>query len=399
MLGPYRNVLAAPGARRLFGSALLARMPQGMSSLATLLLVRASTQSYAAAGIAVGVEALACAVAAPALGRLIDRVGRAHVLMRCALAYAAALSVLVVAAQLRAGAVALVLAAGLAGGLLPPVAPSLRALLRDVFVDAGLRESAYALESVAQELIWIVGPVIVGVVIAFWSPAVALELVGAVCVLGCALFVRGPFVAAPVSRDRHAQPATAALASPALRALLAPVGLTGLALGATEVGLPALALHAGSRTDAGLLLALWSVGSMTGGLWFGSRAWRTSLSVRYAVLLVAAVVCTAPLIVAHSIAAGAVFSLLAGVTIAPVFSCQYALVGHAVAQGSETEAFTWVASALVAGIAAGSALGGVLVSGAGASAPFVLSCVATALAAVMALAVRPAASRRVSHIA
>jgi predicted MFS family arabinose efflux permease len=397
VLGPYRNVLATHGARRLFGSALLARLPQGMSSLATLLLVRASTHSYAAAGVAVGAEALACALAAPALGRLIDRVGRAHVLMRCAVGYALALTALVISAQLHTGAVVLVLAAAVAGGLLPPVAPSLRALLRDVFVDPGTRESAYALESVAQELIWIVGPVIVGVVVAFWSPAAALELVGGVCVLGCALFVRGPFVGAPVSPHRDRQAAGAALSSPVLRALLAPVALTGLALGATEVGLPALALHAGSRTGAGLLLALWSVGSMAGGLWFGSRAWRSSLSVRYATLLVIAVVCTAPLIVAHSIAAGAVFSLLAGVTIAPVFSCQYALVGRSVAPGSETEAFTWVASALVSGIAAGSALGGALVAGSGASAPFVLSCAATALAAVMALVARPAVARRVGQ--
>jgi predicted MFS family arabinose efflux permease len=111
------------------------------------------------------------------------------------------------------------------------------------------------------------------------------------------------------------------------------------------------------------------------------------------------VACTAPLIVAHSIAAGAVFSLLSGVTIAPVFSCQYALVGHSVEPGSETEAFTWVASALVAGIAAGSALGGALVSASGDSAPFVLSCAATALAAVLALAVVLTTSRRVGHIA
>ena len=198
-----------------------------------------------------------------------------------------------------------------------------------------------------------------------------------------------------MSRADDAEPVVgAALSSPALRALLGPVALTGLALGSTEIGLPALALHAGSRSAAGLLLALWSVGSMIGGLWFGSRAWRSSLSARYAVLLVAAVACTAPLIVAHSVAVGAVFSLLAGVTIAPVFSCQYALVGHAVAPGWETEAFTWVASALVGGIAAGSALGGALVSGAGFSAPFVLSCAATALAAAMAVALRPAVARR-----
>ncbi len=398
MLGPYRSVLAVPGAPRLFGSALLARLPQGMTSLATLLLVRAATHSYAAAGIAVGAEALTCALAAPVLGRLIDRVGRARVLMRCALSYAAALTALVVAAELRAGALVLVLVAGLAGGLLPPVAPSLRALLRDVFEDIGTRERAYALESVAQELVWIVGPVIVGVVITVLSPAAALELVAAVCVLGCSLFVRGAHVRAPAAREPRAHGASAALASPALRALLGPVALTGLALGSTEVGLPALALHAGSRSAAGLLLALWSVGSMTGGLWFGSRAWRSSLAVRYAALLVAAVVCTAPLIVAHSLALGAVFSLLSGVTIAPVFSCQYALVGHAVNEGSETEAFTWVASALVAGIAAGSALGGALVSASGVSAAFVLSCAATALAALMAVAVRPGAAQQVERV-
>jgi MFS family permease len=398
VLGPYRTVLSVPGAPRLFSSALLARLPQGMASLATLLLVRGATGSYAAAGIAVGAQALTCALAAPALGRLIDRIGRRRVLIRCAIAYATALTALVVAAELRAGAVVLVLCSGLAGGLLPPVAPSLRALLRDVFDDAGTRERAYALESVAQELIWIVGPMIVGLVITIWSPAIALELVGVVCVVGCSLFVRGAHVRAPM---RGAGQATRglALSSPALRALLAPVALTGLALGSTEVGLPALALHAGSRSAAGLLLALWSVGSMTGGLWFGARSWRSSLTARYTLLLVAAVVCTAPLIAVHSIGAGAVFSLLAGVTIAPVFSCQYALVGHSVAPGAETEAFTWVASALVAGLAAGSALGGALVASGGVSAAFVLSCGATAVAAGLALVAGEVGWRRVRRVA
>jgi MFS family permease len=384
VLSPYRTVLAVPGAPRLFASAVLARLPQGMASLATLLLVRGSTHSYAAAGIAVGAQALTTALAAPPLGRLIDRIGRARVLMRCAVGYATALTLLVLAAQLRAGAAVLVIASGIAGALLPPVAPSLRSLLRDVFDDIGVRERAYALESVAQELIWITGPVIVGIVVTVCSPAIALELIGAVCVLGCALFVRGDHVSvAGVTAAPEGAPA--ALSSPALRALLAPVALTGLALGSTEVGLPALALHNGSRSAAGVLLALWSVGSMTGGLWFGSRGWRSSLTARYAVLLVTGVVCTAPLIVAHSIVAGAVFSLLAGVTIAPVFSCQYALVGHSVAPGSETEAFTWVASALVAGIAAGSALGGALVAADGVSAPFVLSCATSAVAAAAAI--------------
>jgi predicted MFS family arabinose efflux permease len=84
-------------------------------------------------------------------------------------------------------------------------------------------------------------------------------------------------------------------------------------------------------------------------------------------------------------------SFLAGVTIAPVFSCQYALVGRAVTPGSETEAFTWVAAALMLGLAAGSALSGVLIGGIGVSAPFVAACAAMAVAALSAVRVRSAA--------
>jgi len=77
--------------------------------------------------------------------------------------------------------------------------------------------------------------------------------------------------------------------------------------------------------------------------------------------------------------------LLAGLTIAPVFSCQYALVGRSVSAGSETEAFTWVSAALIGGLAAGSAIGGVVIAPAGVSAPFVISCGATMLAALLAV--------------
>jgi len=127
---------------------------------------------------------------------------------------------------------------------------------------------------------------------------------------------------------------------------------------------------------------------MAGGLWYGSRTWRSSLTHRYRVLLGLAVLCTLPLIAARSIPAGLVCSLLAGVTIAPVFSCQYALVGRSVSAGSETEAFTWVSAALIGGLAAGSAIGGAVIAPAGVSAPFVISCAATMLAALLAVGFR-----------
>ena len=391
MLAKYRSVLSVPGAARLFATALVARLPQGMAPLAVLLLVRGATHSYAAAGLAVGASALATAACAPLLGRQVDHRGRGRVLLPLAAGQAVMYGLLVVAARSNAGPAALIALAALSGALLPPVAPVVRALLREVIDDMDVRETAYALEAVIQEVLWITGPLFVALVIAVSSPDVAVALLGAVCLGGTLLFLRSPLLRpgtadADTGADRRKR--RSALASPELRALLGPVALTGTGLGAIEVGLPSLALHAGSRPASGLLLAMWSVGSMAGGLWYGAREWRSPLARRYRTLLVLAVLCTAPLIAARSIAAGVVCSLLAGVTIAPVFSCQYALVGRSVSAGSETEAFTWISAALIGGLAAGSALGGAVIALGGVSAPFVVSCLATTMAALLAVGFR-----------
>jgi MFS family permease len=387
VLNRYRSVLAVPGCARVFATALVGRLPQGMSSLAILLLVRSRTGSYAAAGIAVGAYALATAASAPIQGKLVDRFGRRRVLAPSAILQASALASLVVAAENGAGPVVLVVLAGFAGGFLPPIAPTVRALLREILPDSDLRETAYSLESVIQELVWITGPLVVAVVMAFMSPAAAVLLCGAVGIVGTLLFVSSPRV-----RDRSARVSsggrTSPLAIPELRVLIGPIALTGLGLGAIEVGLPSLALHAGSRPSSGLLLALWSVGSMTGGLWYGSRSWRAPLSTRYQGLLLAGVLCTAPLIAARTIPEGLACSLLAGLTTAPVFACQYALIGRAVTPGIETEAFTWVSAALIGGLAAGSALGGAAIESVGVSGPFALACAATGLAALSAVRMR-----------
>ncbi len=380
----YRSVLSVPGCARVLGTALIARLPQGMTSLGILLLIRSHTGSYAAAGIAVGAYDFATAAGAPLVGRLVDRFGRRRVLGPGAVLQTTVLVALVAAAGAGAGAAPLIVLSALAGGLWPPIAPSVRALLRDLVRDARARETAYALESVIQELVWITGPLVVAGVNAFASPATAVLLSGTVSICGTLLFISSPAALGRGSREaRHRR--VPVLAIPELRALLGPIFLNGLAIGAIAVGLPALALHAGSRPASGLLLALWSVGSITGGLWYGSREWRAPLTARYRALLWTGVICMAPLIAARTIPEGVVGAVLAGLVIAPVFSCQYALVGRTVPSGVETEAFTWVSSALVGGLAAGSALGGGAVSAGGVGAPFVIAVMAMGLAAVSAL--------------
>ena len=142
---------------------------------------------------------------------------------------------------------------------------------------------------------------------------------------------------------------------------------------------------------------MWSLGSYRLP-WYGARSWRAPLGRRYPILLLTGVVCTAPLILARTIPEGIVGALVAGLTLAPVFSCQYALVGRAVPDGVETEAFTWVSSALIGGLAAGAALGGVAVASAGFSAPFAVGCAAMALAGFSAVRRRGHLERRPARV-
>jgi MFS family permease len=387
MVAKYRSVLAVPGSPALIVSALLARLPLGMYSLGFLLLVRGTGHSYAVAGVTVGAFAFANAASAPPQGRLVDRFGRARVLPPFALLQAIVLIAFVLASNGHAGDPVLVVLAGLAGALMPPVSPTARALMREVFPDPVIRDTAYALDSVVQEVVWISGPLLVSLVVEVTSPSVAVLMLAVVCVTGTLVFVRSPLARGSGTRAAH-EPRQAVLANAELRILMAPVALMGVGLGAIEVGLPSLALHAGSRAASGLLLAMWSLGSMTGGLWYGARIWHSSITSRYRVLFLVAVAFSAPLIIARTIPEGVIGAFLAGLAIAPVFSCQYSLVGRAATAGAETEAFTWVSAALVGGLAFGSAIGGALIGSVGTSAPFVFSCCATAVAALLALRAR-----------
>lgn len=384
----YRRVLARDGAVRLLSTALVGRMPQGMSSLAVLLLVRGATHSYAAAGAAVGAGALASALCGPLLGRLMDRLGRRLVVGPAAAAQACVYVLLALAAEDHLGAEVLIPVAALAGALVPPIAPVVRTLLRDLYDEPAVRETAYSMEAVAQETIWIVGPLFTTVVIALTSATVAVAMLGVVVLGGTLLFLRSPLLDRPQPHEHEHAAGGSALASRDLRWLLMPVSLMGFGLGAAEVGLPALALHDGSRTASGFLLALWSLGSMAGGIRYSSARWGSALGSRYGLLLIANCVFTVPLLLAGSIGIAAVCSFVAGMAIAPAFSCQYSLVGHVVIPGSEHEAFGWTLSALIAGVAGGSALAGAVIGSVGVRGPFVLAAGAAALAACTAVRFR-----------
>ncbi len=379
----YAAFFALPGALRLLVSSLAARLPLGMSSLAILLLVRQRTGSFADAGLAVGTFTLCAAAATPLLGGLLDRHGR-RLLMPLAVGHAAGLVVLVAVSAGRPAPLLTAAIAGVAGALIPPVDAAVRVLWPLLATGPEVLESAYQLDATSQEVVWTLGPLLVAAAVAAGSAATAVLLTAAIVVVGTGLFVIAP---APAIGTRHARQ-HGALASPGLRVIIGAAALMGFGIGAVEVGLPALAVKVGSPGSAGLLLALWSIGSMLGGILYSARHWESETRVRYPVLMLLVAFCTAPLVAASSLGAAAALSALAGLGYAPMLSCEYGIVATVAETGREAESFAWTTASLVAGLAAGNAVAGVLAQDTGVGACFAIGCAATALAALVALAGR-----------
>jgi MFS family permease len=357
----YRAVVAVAGAPRLLATSVLGRLPLGTSTIALLLFVHDLRGSFAAAGAVVAAFTLTGALAAPVQGALVDRRGPTGVLLVCAAGHAAGLVAIVLAGRSGAEPSTLVAIAAPTGALVPPISSCARAVWPTVAPDAGTREAGYALDAVAQELIWTLGPLLVALSIALADPTAALLLSAALTLAGTALFGSSPLVRAyRGGADGNAPPRV--LRAAGMARVMAGIAVMGVGLGASEVGLPAIAVEIGSPGLGALLLALLSVGSVAGGVWYGSRHWSSSLQRRHGALLLGLAALTVPMIVAARSPASAIaLSLLAGVAWSPVLSCQYALVAELAPSGAVTSAFTWSTAVVVAGIAAGSALAGALV--------------------------------------
>lgn len=389
MIARYRALFSTPGVGRLLVSSVVGRLPSGMFSLAILLFVHGSTGSFLAAGLAVGGFSLAGAAIGPLLGAQVDRHGQTRVLLGAALAQAGLLVALVlvgVETPTRPPVAAIVALAALAGGALPPIGGCVRALWSEV-ADGEELQTAYALDATTQETIWTLGPLLVGLTAGFLSTAAAVLLCAALTVCGTLYFA-----SSTLSRGWRAvlgeRKQGSALGAPNLRMLLYTVVLAGVVIGAVEVGLPALAVQEGARWSSGPLLALFSLGSMIGGLIYSARSWALEIARRYSAILAAMAIAVAPLIAVHALAPVFALSVLAGLCLAPMISCQFSLVGALAPEGTVTEAFTWHRAATVAGMAAGSALGGSLIDARGPGGAFALGCVGVAAAAALAVGSR-----------
>jgi MFS family permease len=388
----YIALLRLPGAARLASSSLIGRIPIIMAPLASILLLRSLGQSFALAGSVSAAYAVGAGVAAIPQGRLVDRLGQTRVLLALAGGFAVAMLAFLFAARAHAPGPLLVVLGALAGVTIPPLGAAMRALWPALTGGEDL-QTAYALDAVLQEGFYIAGPLLVGAIVAVASPDLAVAASAAFTLAGTAWFAT-----AALSRARRGEPSSAgrlgALAAPGLRTIVLVLVPVGVAFGAIEVTVPAFTEEHGSRAAAGLVIALWGVGSMVGGLWYGRRSGGGPPERRFALVLATLPPALAALALAGSVAQAAVLAVVAGLPIAPAFGTAYALVDKLAPAGTATEAFTLTTTAIVVGAAIGNAGAGALVAPLGTTWLFV----ASAAVAVLAPAVAVSRRRSLAHV-
>ncbi|OEV03279.1 MFS transporter [Streptomyces oceani] len=381
----YAELLRARYAVRLLCGTLIGRLPNATAPLAIVLFVRAEGGSYTLAGVLSAVYGLATALGQPLLGRCVDLFGQPRVMFPSAVLSALGMTVFAIGGI--DSAVFAGLAVFVAGVCTPPLEGGLRALWPGVLRRQDRVHAAYALDAVAQEVMFAVGPLLVTLLVAYGNEAAALYVINALGVLG-ALSV----VISEPSRRWRSEPREGhwlgALRSGGLLALLGAFFFVGAALGSIAVAAVAYADAHGDSLISTYLLSALGAGALVGGVVYGARPWSGPAEPRLRALVTALAAGYVPLVLTPGPVAMTVLAGVAGVFLAPALACAFVVVDRHAPRGTVTEAFSWLVTTFGVGTAAGTAVVGPVVERGGTAAGFSVAALGGLAALLVLLATR-----------
>jgi MFS family permease len=406
---PFREVLSRPGALRFSAAGFVGRMPMSMFGLGTVLLIASVTGRYGLAGSVAGAGSVGYALCAPTAARLADRLGQRRVLRPLALFYAVATMALIICAEFRAPLWTMLATGGLAGASMPSLGSMVRARWSALLGDSPLLHTAFSLESVVDETIFVIGPAVVTLLATEVNPVAGVLVAMTACVTGTLLFAAqrrteppsGPIAklasrrgveggSSPLGQTepaRKPQPATRAIRIPAPGLVtLAPVYLfLGAMFGTIDLSTVDFAQEHGHKPLAGLILGAYALGSAVGGLCYGSRSWHAPVHRRFALTLCTVVAGTATFWAIPGLAVMAAVIFCCGLAISPTFIAGFSLIEQQAPAQRRTEGMAWLTSAISVGVAVGSAIAGHVIDVGGARWGYVLAAGCGAAAAVSCL--------------
>ena len=389
--GAYVRLLRTPGAARFCLAGMIGRAPMAMFGLGTILLIAASTGRYGLAGTIAAAGSVAYALCAPQVARLADMFGQHRVLRPLVAIFAASCVALVTSAELRAPIWALLITGALAGASMPSLGSMIRARWSALLGDSAALHSAFALESVVDEMIFVVGPAVVTLLATSFPPAGVLVCM-VLSVVGT-LLVAAQRQTEPAVRPRpqretrpHGQRAAGSRLPAAGLATMAPVYLClGAMFASIDLSTIDFAQRHGHKPLAGFILGTYALGSAIGGLWYGSRTWRAPLERRFPLTLALTVAGVATFWAQPGLISLDLGVLIAGLTISPTLIAGYGLIERQAPPERRTEAMTWLSSAISVGVAVGSAATGRIVDNLGPRWGYALAAIFGVLAVTICL--------------
>jgi MFS family permease len=368
-LRPYADIFRIPGAWRFSAAGVIGRMPMSMFGLGTVLLISAATGKYGVAGAVSAAGSLGYAFSTPQIARLVDSRGQRRVLLPQLAVFTTAAAALIAAVELRLPTWAFFVPGAIAGATMPSLGTMVRARWSALLAGSPRLHAAFSFESVADELCFVVGPAAVTLLATQVFPAAGVGVAILLCLGGTLWFVAErqtePVVtrtAGPVQREGRARGAPA----PGL-VVLAPVYfLLGAMFVSIDLSTISFAQHFGHKPLAGFILGTYALGSATGGLWYGSRQWRSPLQTRFAVTLTLTVLGVATFWAQPNLVSLTCCIYLCGLTIAPTLIAGFSLLETQAKPGRLTEAMSWLSSGIGVGLAAGASVVGFILDAHGA---------------------------------
>ena len=384
MSNPYRELFAAPGAKAFALAGLLARLALPMTGIGIITMLALLRGSYALAGAVSATFVLADAVLSPQISRRVDRRGQGRVLPAAAAISALGLLLLCASAWSQAPDWTLFAAALLAGAM-PSMSAMVRARWTAIYRGQPRLQTAYALETVLDEVTFIAGPPLsVGLCVAL-APAAGPLAAALLLLLGVAALVLQRATEPPLETPAAGRAGAAVLRLADVRLLALLMVAMGVIVGTVDIVSVAFAAQAGQPAAASWVLSAYAAGSALAGLLFGAASLPTPLHRLLLLGGLATAATTLPLLWVASIPALAGAVLLAGLFFAPTMIVAMSLVERLLPAQQLTEGITWLLAGLNVGIALGAAASGQLVDGAGAAAGFRVALCAGAGVLLLAL--------------
>lgn len=382
-INSYRALLHTVGPAYIL-VAFLGRIPLAMSQLGTLMVVSNATGSYGIGGAAAGALALVNAFGAPFAGSLSDRIGQRPVVAIQSIAGALGLVSIVWISSLHVHPGVIVLVAAFAGVAIPQIGPLARVRWSPIVSDREdshrLIDAAFSYEGAADEASFVLGPTLVGFLVAIVNPSGA--LIAAAVILG--LFGTW-FALHPTAQMRNdvTAPGTDSLISLALFVLALAQFSIGMVFGSSQTGSLVVAIENNRPAMAGLMHAMLGVGSVVAGLTVAALPESISYAKRAQVSAVGLFTLSVPLLFADTITHVVVVIFFLGFAVAPFMISNFALAGHIVQSDRVGMAMTLLAGATGIGYAAGATLAGRLADFSGHTASFAVTVMAGLLAVIV----------------